>query len=83
MPKLRQTAVEKMLSNAKGEIGKAMIKRDWSKSHLAAILPWGVSAKYKKLCLFFKNPGAINLNDFAIMLDKLGLKIEVKEKGGE
>lgn len=83
MPKLRQTAVEKTLTNAKAEVGKAMIERDWDRAHLAAILPWSVSAKYKKLCLFFKNPGAINLNDFAIMLDKLGLKIEIKEKGGE
>ena len=81
MPKLKQTSVEKALCIAKCEVGRAMIQKGWNREHTAKLVPWNIKSKYEKLCKFFQNPGTINLYDFALLLDKLGLKIEIKEKG--
>lgn len=83
MPRLRQTPVERMLTNIKGEVSKAMTVKGWDKEHFAVILPWNVKLKYNKLCGFYRNPGTINLNDLAIMADKLGKEVVLVDKGVE
>ncbi len=79
MPALRKDIVKETTDIILGEIAKAQTVKNWDNYHLAELLHLNCNALHK-LYRFKKQPKRVDLEFLILLLDTLGLKIEIKEK---
>ena len=79
MPALKKNVVDDTVDNILGEIAKMQAVKNWDNYHLAELLL--VSGdKLSKVYRFKRNPKNTKLEFLILILDKLGLKIQITKK---